>query len=58
MIYVAIVIAIVIICARIKMLEKYISEALCELMTAVFNADAVKAKCQEAAENGEKYVEL
>ena len=33
-------------------------ESLCEMMTAVFNADSVKERCKEAAENGEEYVEI
>ena len=55
---VATIFAIVMVYIRIGALEKFIANALCELMTAVYNQDAVKAKCQEAARNGEKYVEL
>ena len=41
-----------------KRVEKFVADALCELMAAVFNQEAIKAKCAEAFERGEKYVEL
>lgn len=39
-------------------IEQAFDESLCEMMTAVFNADSVKERCKEAAENGEGYVEI
>ena len=39
-------------------IEQAFDESLCEMMTAVFNADSVKERCKEAAENGEEYVEI
>ena len=62
MIYIVLIIWLIVISAEIVLAENrikmFVGDALCELMTAVYNADAVKAKCQEAAEKGEKYVEL
>lgn len=39
-------------------IEKFVAESMCELMTAVFNAEAIKAKCKEAAKNGQQYVDI
>ena len=39
-------------------MKKFVADALCELMAAVFNQEAIKAKCAEAFERGERYVEL
>lgn len=62
MIYVVLIIWLIAISVEIVLAEnrikEFIASSLCELMTAVYNADAVKAKCQEAAERGEEYVEI
>lgn len=62
MIYVVLIIWLIAISVEIVLAEnrikEFVASSLCELMTAVYNADAVKAKCQEAAERGEKYVEI
>ena len=39
-------------------IKKFVAESMCELMTAVFNAEAIKAKCEEAARNGETYIDI
>ena len=39
-------------------IKKFVAESMCELMTAVFNQEAIKAKCEEAAKNGQKYVDI
>ena len=62
MIYIVLIICFIVISVEMVSFEirmkEFIATALCELMTAVYNADAVKAKCQEAAERGEEYVEI
>ena len=54
--------ALVLLIGTIVMVEHKImqafDESLCEMMTAVFNADSVKERCKQAAENGEGYVEI
>lgn len=39
-------------------MKKFVADALCELMAAVFNQEAIKARCAEAFERGEKYVDI
>lgn len=62
MIYVVLIIWLIVLSVEIFSAEirikEFVASSLCELMTAVYNADAIKAKCQEAADRGEKYVEI
>lgn len=39
-------------------IKKFVADSMCEMMTAVFNAEAIKAKCEEAARNGQQYVDI
>ena len=41
-----------------NLIKKFVADSMCELMTAVFNAEAIKARCVEAAKNGEMYVDI
>ena len=52
---VMIVVTVIIVGATI---ERHVDESLCDLMTAVFNADAIKAQAEEASKNGKGYIEL
>lgn len=48
----------VLITGETNIIKKFVADSMCELMTAVFNAEAIKAKCEEAAKNGQQYVDI
>jgi hypothetical protein len=48
----------VLIAGETNIIKKFVADSMCELMTAVFNAEAIKAKCEEAARNGQQYVDI
>ena len=62
MIYIVLIICFIVISVEIVSFEirikEFIATALCELMAAVFNQEAIKAKCAEAFERGEEYVDI
>ena len=37
---------------------KEFNESMCEVLGAIFNVEQIKAKCEEAAENGEGFVDI
>lgn len=48
----------VLIAGETNIIKKFVADSMCELMTAVFNQEAIKAKCEEAARNGQQYVDI
>ena len=37
---------------------KEFNESMCEVLGAIFNVEQIKAKCEEAAKNGEGFVDI